>query len=76
MKMVFAGHVCITSWNEEYEESAEKVWKLVREHSTPKPWHMTPGRSVKAQQIIVAYERRFKARNMRKLLRELARSLL
>lgn len=77
MKMVFSGH-CIMSWNGSLrsgEESAEKLWKLVREQSTPEPWHMTPGRSVKAQQIIVAYAKHFKARTMRKLLRDLERSL-
>jgi hypothetical protein len=41
MKLVFAGHACITSWKgrgnryeRAYKESAEKVWKLVREHSS------------------------------------------
>jgi hypothetical protein len=65
-------------YEEEYQESAEKVWKLVREHSTPKPWHMTPGWSAQAQQKIVAYEKNYKARSehgMRKFLRELAQAL-
>jgi len=49
MKMAFAGCACITSTKgrenmheKAYKESAEKVWKLVREHSTRKPWYMTP----------------------------------
>jgi predicted GTPase len=85
MRMVFAGHACITSWKgregmyqNAYDESAEKVWKLVTEHSAPKPWYMTPGWSPQAQAKIVAYEKNYKARSengMRKFLRELARSL-
>jgi len=66
MEMVFAGYACITSWKgkggiyeDEYKESAEKVWELVKEHSTPKPWHMTPGTlscsKPQAKERILAY---------------------
>jgi len=78
MKLVFAGHACVTSWKgkggmceDAYKESAEKVWKLVRKHSTPKPWRMTPGWPVQAKEKFVAYEKIYK---VRKFL-ELARSI-
>jgi len=81
MKMVFDGHACITSikgrggiYEEAYKESAKKVWKLVREHSRPQPWYMTPGWSTQAEQKLVEYEKNYKARSengMRKFLREL-----
>jgi len=84
MKMVFAGHACITSWKGRgdmyetaYRESAEKVWRLVKENSTRQPWYMTPGWSAQAQQKIVTYETKYKARSengMRRFLRELGRS--
>jgi len=85
MKLKFAGHACVTSWKGKggmyenaYKESAEKVWELVRKHSTPQPWHMMPGWSAQAKEKVVAYEMNYKARlgnGMRKFLRELARSI-
>jgi len=62
MKMSFDGHACITSWKgredrykEEYKESAEKVWKLVREHCRSKPWCMPPGWPTLAQKEVEGY---------------------
>ena len=82
MNLSFARHACITSWKgkgdiyaKDYKESAEKVWKLVRGHSTPKSWYMTPGWSTQAQKNIVAYEKNYKARSENGM-RELARSLV
>jgi predicted GTPase len=62
MKMVFAGHACITSWKGReniyetvYEESAEKVWALVREHCRPMPWFMPPEWPNKARKEMIEY---------------------
>jgi predicted GTPase len=59
MNMKFTGHACITSTKGrrgmhemKYKESAEKVWKLVRDHSTRNPWSMTPGWSDKMTEEI------------------------
>jgi len=47
MDMSFHGYACVTTtrgrhdaYKKEYEESAKKVWKLVREHCGPQSWHM------------------------------------
>jgi hypothetical protein len=62
MKMVFAGHSCITSWkgrenvNETvYNESTEKVWEMVRAHCRPIPWFMPPEWPNKAQKEVIDY---------------------
>ena len=62
MKMSFVGHACITSWKgrediyeKKYKESAEKVWKLVRDHCRPNPWCMPPEWPILAQKEVVEY---------------------
>lgn len=68
MKMSFDGHACITSWkgrrnayDKEYRESAEKVWKLVRQHCRQTAWSMPPGWPDQALKEIEAYENDYKA---------------
>jgi len=57
MKMSFDGHACITSWKgrdnryeKEYKESAERVWKLVRERCS-----MPPERPALPQKKVLEY---------------------
>jgi len=50
-KMSFVGHACITS----EKESAEKVWKLVREHCRLNSWSMPPKWPALAQKKVAKY---------------------
>jgi len=47
MKLSFAGHACITTtkgrksiFQNKYDASAGKLWRLVEEHCQPEPWKM------------------------------------
>ena len=84
MKMSFNGHACITSWKgrenryeKVYKESAEKVWKLVREHCRRTAWSMPPEWPVQAQKEIKAYEQEYynagSVKGMQNFLQLLAR---
>jgi len=62
MGMSFHGYACVTTtkgkgdaYKKEYEESAQKVWKLVREHCGPQSWHMPPECSTEAQKRMEEY---------------------
>jgi len=83
MKMSFDGHACITSWKgrgnryeKEYQQSAERVWKLVRKHCRPNPWSMPPDWPTLAQREIKAYEQNYynagSANGVQKFLRQLS----
>ena len=62
MGMSFHGYACVTTtrgrndvYEAEYEESAEKVWRLVREHCTRHSWHMTPAWFAEAPKSMEEY---------------------
>ena len=83
MKMSFVGHACITSWKgrknryeKECKESAEEVWKLVREHCRSTAWSMPPEWPIQAQKEIKAYEQNYynagSGNGVQKFLRQLS----
>jgi len=67
MGMSFNGYACVTTtrgkhgaYKEEYEESAKKVWGLVRKHCGPQSWHMPPEWFAEAPKRMEEYMTRYK----------------
>ena len=84
MTMSFNGHACITSWKgrknryeKEYKESAEEVWKLVREHCRSTAWSMPPEWPSQAEKAIKAHNQTYynahSGNGLQKFLQQLAR---
>ena len=81
MGMSFNGHACVTTtrgkrdaYREEYEASAQKVWRLIRKHCRQQSWHMPPGWLTEAPKQMEEYKRRQKG--WRKFIPDALRKLL
>ena len=66
MHMAFHEYACVTTtrgrrdaYRKEYEESAQKVWGLVREHCGTQSWHMTPAQFIEAPKRMEEYMTRY-----------------
>ena len=58
----FEGHACVTTikgrnniYEREYQESTDKVWRLVKAHSNSPPWTLAPGWRVQVPDTIARY---------------------
>ena len=63
------GHACVTTtkgidgiYEDVYEESARKVWKLVKKHCGTRSWRMSPEWSTEVTKRIEVYMEKYKAR--------------